>query len=85
MKRHYYFTLAGYSGYSNLIHVKPSLTIKPDADLTLMSALGLQWSETTADAVYAQGSAVVPGTAGQGNRWTGVMYSCGPIGPSAAI
>jgi len=67
----YYFTLAGYTGYNNLIHVKPSLTVKPAAGLTLMGALGLQWRATTADAVYAQGSAAVAGTAGQGNRWTG--------------
>jgi len=68
----YYFTLAGDTGYNNLIHLKPSLTIKPAAGLTLMGALGLQWRETTADAVYAQGSAAVAGTAGKGDRWTGV-------------
>src|SRR5471032_3650551 len=68
----YYFTLAGDTGYNNLIHLKPTLTIKPAAGLTLMGALGLQWRETTADAVYAQGSAAVAGTAGKGDRWTGV-------------
>ncbi len=67
----YYFSLAGYTGYANLIHLKPSLTLKPIAGLTLLAALGLQWRETTADAVYAQGSAVVPGTMGRGRRWTG--------------
>jgi Alginate export len=67
----YYFALAGYTGYTNLIHVKPSLTLKPNSKLTLLAGVGLQWRETTADAVYAQGSAVVPGTAGHGNRWTG--------------
>jgi hypothetical protein len=67
----YYFTLAGYTGYSNLIHIKPSITFKPTNKLTLLAALGLQWRETTADAVYAQGSAVVPNTAGHGNLWTG--------------
>ncbi|MGK8890110.1 alginate export family protein [Burkholderia gladioli] len=70
----YYFTLAGYTGYSNLIHVKPSLTFKLAPTLTLMTALGFQWRETAADAVYGQGMAVVPGTAGHGNRWTG-MYA----------
>ncbi len=67
----YYFALAGYTGYTNLIHIKPSLTLKPNSKLTLLAGVGLQWRETTADAVYAQGSAVVPGTAGHGNRWTG--------------
>jgi len=25
----YYFTLAGYTGYTNLIHIKPSVVVKP--------------------------------------------------------
>jgi hypothetical protein len=69
----YYFTLAGYTGYSNLIHIKPSLTIKPAADLTLLGALGFQWRETTGDAVYQQANQAAPGTAGKGGLWTG-MY-----------
>jgi len=67
----YYFTLAGYTGYANLIHIKPSLTLKPSSRLTLLAALGFQWRATTADAVYQQGNAVVPGTAGRGTLWTG--------------
>jgi Alginate export len=69
----YYFTLAGYTGYANLIHIKPSITLKPSNRLSLLAALGFQWRETTGDAVYAQGNAVVPGTAGKGTLWTG-MY-----------
>jgi hypothetical protein len=67
----YYFALAGYTGYTNLIHVKPSLIVKPNSKLTLLAGVGLQWRQTTADAVYQQGAAVVPGTAGHGSRWTG--------------
>src|SRR6202034_2656036 len=67
----YYFALAGYTGYQNLIHVKPSITLKPSQSVTLLAAVGFQWRETTADAVYAQGSAAVPDTAGHGTRWTG--------------
>ena len=67
----YYFTLAGYTGYSNLIHIKPSLTLKPSSTVSLLAALGFQWRESTADAVYAQGSTAVPGTAGKGGMWTG--------------
>ncbi|WP_052738326.1 alginate export family protein [Robbsia andropogonis] len=67
----YYFALAGYTGYSNLIHIKPSLTLKPSSKWTLLLATGLQWRETTSDAVYQQGSASVPGTAGFGSLWTG--------------
>jgi hypothetical protein len=67
----YYFTLAGYTGYTNLIHVKPSLAIHPTQWLTLTLAAAAQWRETTADAVYTQGSVPLPGTAGQPGRYTG--------------
>lgn len=67
----YYVTLAGYTGYTNFIHFKPSITVKPISRLTLMGALGLQWRQTTADAVYMQPNVAVPGTAGKGGRWTG--------------
>jgi hypothetical protein len=69
----YYFTLAGYTGYANLIHIKPSITLKPTANLALLGALGFQWRETTGDAVYQQPNQAVPGTAGKGGLWTG-MY-----------
>ncbi len=67
----YYFTLAGFTGYSNLVHVKPSLTLKPSSKLSLLFAFALQWRMTVNDAVYQQGNAVVPGTAGHGTNWTG--------------
>jgi Alginate export len=67
----YYFTLAGYTSYVNLIHVKPSITVKPTRDLTLLAAVGLQWRQTTADAVYVQPNIPVAGTAGTGHLWTG--------------
>jgi hypothetical protein len=68
----YYFTLAGFTGYTNLVHVKPSLTVMPTSKLTLLAALGLQWRETTADAVYVQPDIPVAGTAGMAGRWSGV-------------
>jgi len=67
----YYFTLAGYTGYTNLIHVKPSIAVHPTNSLTLAFAIASLWRETTADAVYTQGSVPVPGTAGQPGRYTG--------------
>jgi hypothetical protein len=67
----YYFTLGGYTGYTNLIHLKPSITVNPVAGLSVMAAVGLQWRQTSADAVYVQTNAV-PGTAGTGGLWTGV-------------
>jgi Alginate export len=66
-----YVTLAGYTGYVNFIHLKPSLTVHPSHDLTLMSAIGLQWRETTADAVYVQPNIAVPDTAGRPGKYTG--------------
>jgi hypothetical protein len=67
-----YFTLAGYSSYANIINVKPSITINPIRPLTLIGAIGLQWRETVADAIYTQPNNAVPGTAGEGGSWTGV-------------
>jgi len=67
----YYFSLAGLTGYSNLVHLKPSLTLKPSATLSVTTALGLQWRQTTGDAVYVQNMSGVPRTAGEGTRWTG--------------
>ncbi|XUM22080.1 alginate export family protein [Bradyrhizobium oligotrophicum S58] len=68
----YYFTLAGFTGYTNLIHLKPSLTVKPMTDLSFMAAIGLQWRATTADAIYVQPNVAVAGTAGRGSAWSGV-------------
>jgi len=67
----YYFSLAGYTGYSNLIHFKPSITVKPIAKLSVQTAVGLLWRQTTDDAVYTQPNIAAPGTAGRGDRWTG--------------
>ncbi|HEV8695096.1 MAG TPA: alginate export family protein [Lysobacter sp.] len=67
----YNFSLAGYTGYVNLIHLKPSLTVKPSHDLKVSAALGLLWRQTTADAVYVQPDVAIAGTAGQGRRRTG--------------
>jgi hypothetical protein len=67
----YYFTLAGYTGYTNLIHIKPSIAVHPTNSVTLSFAVATLWRETTADAVYTQGSVPVPGTAGQPGRYTG--------------
>lgn len=66
-----YLTLAGYTGYVNFIHVKPSLTIKPGPGLSVLLAAAAQWRMTTADAVYAQPNIPIPHTAQTGTRWTG--------------
>jgi hypothetical protein len=66
----YYFTLGSYTGYTNLVHLKPSVTVNPITNLSVMGAIGLQWRQTTADAIYTQTSAL-PGTAGIGGLWTG--------------
>src|ERR1700689_2439384 len=67
----YYVTLAGYTGYVNFIHLKPSLTVHPLANLKLMGAVGFQWRQTTADAVYRRPDKPVAGTVGRPGRYTG--------------
>ncbi len=69
----YYFTLGGFTGYANLVHVKPSLTVRPLPTLSVMLALALQWRETVADAIYVQPDVPVAGTAGRPGSFTG-MY-----------
>jgi hypothetical protein len=66
-----YLTLAGYTGYVNFVHVKPSLTLHPWSTVKLMVAVAPQWRETTADAVYAQPNTSVPNTAGMPGSYTG--------------
>jgi hypothetical protein len=67
----YYVNLAGYTGYVNFIHLKPSVTIQPAKGLKLMFAAAAQWRETTADAVYTQPNIPVAGTAGHPGHYTG--------------
>ena len=67
-----YFTLAGTTTYTNLIHLRPSLELRPQENLKLIARLGLQWRQTTQDAVYVIPNRPVPGTAGRPGRWTGI-------------
>lgn len=69
-----YVTLAGYTGYTNFIHLKPSLTIKPTSSLTAMLAVAAQWRASTADAVYTQPDNPIPGTVGLPGRYTGTYF-----------
>jgi hypothetical protein len=64
----YYETLSGYTGYANFIHVKPSLTLFPKSGVKVLAAVGELWRQTTRDAVYAQPSIALPGTAGEPGR-----------------
>jgi hypothetical protein len=66
----YYVTLSGYTGDTNILHFKPSITVAPVHGLKLMGAVGLLWRETTADAIYVQPDIPVAGTAGRGGRWS---------------
>lgn len=68
----YYFTLGGFTGYSNLMHIKPSLTFKPASNVTFTIEAGMQWRQTRGDFIYVQPNIPVPGTAGKGSHWTGV-------------
>ena len=68
----YYFTLMSTPTYANLIHLRPSLELRPVQNLKLIARVGLQWRETTEDAVYVIPNRPVPGTAGMPGRWTGI-------------
>jgi Alginate export len=84
----YYFTLAGDTGYSNLVHVKPSITQKLTRDLLATAALGFQWRESTTDAVYLHPMTALPGTAGAPGAWTGSYFQIRTetkFGPSMVI
>ena len=67
----YYVTLAGYTGYTNFVHIKPSVTIRPVPKIGVTLAGGLQWRETVEDAVYVQPNVAVANTAGRGDAWSG--------------
>lgn len=69
-----YFTLANYTVYANLIHIKPSLTLYPSPDWNVMFAVAGQWRQTTADAVYVQPHTPIQNTAGQPGLYTGTYF-----------
>lgn len=66
----YYVTLSGYTGDTNLYHLKPSFSFAPLRYLKVMVASGFLWRETTADAIYLQPDIPVQGTAGTGSHWS---------------
>lgn len=66
-----YLALAGYTGYTNFIQVKSSLTVRPSGSLKIMFGIAPQWRQTTRDAVYAQPAIPVADTAGRSGRYTG--------------
>lgn len=67
----YYFTLAGYTGYTNLIHLKPSLSLSLTSSVKIMFAAAALWRQNTADAVYTQPDIAIPNTAGRPGAYTG--------------
>jgi hypothetical protein len=66
----FYFSLGGHTGYTNVVHLKLSITIQPIDDLTVMAGTGLLWRQTMEDAVYTLPSVPVADTAGFGTSWT---------------
>lgn len=67
----HYFTTAGYTTYANLVHVKTALSLSPLTNMKLTSAIGVEWRETTADAIYTLPDVPIPDTAGRGGRYVG--------------
>lgn len=68
----YYINLSGFTGYTNFIHLKPSLTLQPEPGVTLLLAAGMLWRESIHDAAYAQPTVPIAGTAGHRGRRTAV-------------
>jgi hypothetical protein len=67
----YYFTTAGYTTYANLVHVKIGFSMNALPKLKLSSGIGVEWRETSADAIYTLPDVPVPDTAGRGGRYVG--------------
>jgi alginate export protein len=65
------YYLTDYTGYPNLLHARPTVTVHPTHTASLTLALARQWRETTADAVYVFPNVPLPGTAGAPGRYTG--------------
>ena len=65
------YYLADYTGYPNLIHLKPVMTLHPTRSLNLMTAVAAQWRQTTGDAIYIFPGFPLAGTAGSPQRYTG--------------
>jgi hypothetical protein len=70
----YYLTLSGYTGYSNFIHFKQSLTISPAPALKMLVAVGELWRKTIQDAVYVFPATPITGTAGLPGGYTATYY-----------
>ncbi len=69
-----YFSLASLTGYANLLHLKPIISVAPNETLTLQAGVGLQWRETTQDAVYTFPVTPIAHTAGQGSLWSAAYF-----------
>ncbi len=67
----YYVTLAGYPGYTNFWHVKPSLTLHPWRNAAMVLSVADIWRQSIADAVYTFPAIPVAGTPGRGISYTG--------------
>jgi hypothetical protein len=67
------YYLADYTGYPNVIHLKPALTVHPKRSAEVTIALAGQWRQTTGDAIYVFPGFPLAGTADTPGRYTG-MY-----------
>jgi hypothetical protein len=67
----YYFSLADLTGFANLVHIKPMLSVAPSDSLLLQAAIGFQWRQTIRDAIYAWPVTPIANTAGRGSLWSG--------------
>ena len=80
-----YLTLAGYTGYTNFIHLKPTLTLVPAEGIKVWAAIGELWRQTTGDAVYAQPRLPFPIRPANRAAALAATASCEWTGVSAAV
>jgi hypothetical protein len=66
-----YVTLAGYPGYANFLHVKPSVTLQPTRSTSIVLAGAGLWRATTSDAIYVLPAMPVPGSSGRPGAYSG--------------
>jgi hypothetical protein len=67
----YYELRAGFPGWGNFWHLKPSAMVRPTRHLSVLFTGGSVWRTTTADAVYLFPATPVLGTAGRGGLYSG--------------
>jgi len=70
-----YFNEANLTSWTNLVGLRPSLLIRPEARLTLQAAVQFKWRESRLDAVYLGPSTPLAATRGNRAREIGQAFT----------